>query len=135
MDWPASMLEAVRLGAAAAAEDVLALERDLDAQGLGQVVELALELGELDRLAQLDQHGHGEDALQDGLGDVEDVGLALGQGAADRGDDAGTVASQDGDDRAVAGLGVGSRHGSSSVVGTRKPLGAPHARSNTVNSI
>ena len=94
---PSSALKAVHVF-----EDVLALHLDLDVQLVGEVLELSLDAGEVDlALPQIHEHGHREDALQDRLGDVEDIGIALGEHARDGGNDAGPVGAQHGDDRAI----------------------------------
>ncbi|MEZ5488066.1 MAG: hypothetical protein R3E75_10635 [Steroidobacteraceae bacterium] len=52
------------------------------------------------RPGDVDHHDHGEDLAHDGLRDVDDVDLGVGEDVRHRGDDADAVAAQHGDDDA-----------------------------------
>ena len=82
-------------------EDVLALDENLHGQALavgGQALLHGVEVG--DGRIQRHHHGHGEHAAlaENRLGDVVDVGAAVGQRRGDGSHHAGAVLAKDGDD-------------------------------------
>ena len=76
------------------------MENDL----LAELVEIVDDCAEfLVRVGIIHNHHHVEEAVDDGLGDVEHVDLVRGKIGADAGDDADSVLADDGDDCLVHG--------------------------------
>ena len=77
-------------------EDFLTLAADAHADVVAEVLKVADHRAEvLVRVGVVDNHHHVEEAVDDGLGDVEHVDVVLGQVGADSRDDADGVLTDD----------------------------------------